>query len=98
MGRYGTLINDVRELEGTLADHNLALDKARSSSDVSEQRRYCDMLKVRAGCTCVFTRNALLTALRHPFVGTPRAARPATMRSGTRWTACSWSGSGERRP
>lgn len=45
--RYEELVQSVRELEGTLADHNLALDKARSGSDLSEQQRYCDMVKVR---------------------------------------------------
>lgn len=45
--RYEELVQSVRELEGTLADHNLALDKARSGSDLNEQQRYCDMVRVR---------------------------------------------------
>lgn len=44
---YETLIKDVRQLEGNLADHNLALDKARNGMDPQETEEYMLALKER---------------------------------------------------
>ena len=38
--RYESLLKDVRSLEGTLADYNLAMDKLRTSTDPEEVRQY----------------------------------------------------------
>lgn len=45
--RYETLENEVRGLEGQLADYNLARDKARSSTDPDELRSMVYQLKER---------------------------------------------------
>lgn len=38
--KYEGLLKEVRHLEGTLADHNLAMDKLRTSTDPDEVRGY----------------------------------------------------------
>ncbi|CAE7438925.1 IFT74 [Symbiodinium sp. KB8] len=42
--RYDECIKEVRSLEGELADYNLAMDKARTSVDPAEVRRYQEQL------------------------------------------------------
>lgn len=37
---YETLLHEVKSLEGTLADYNLAMDKARTTADPSEVSKY----------------------------------------------------------
>eukprot|EP00947_MAST-08B_sp_MAST-8B-sp1_P001371 g1371.t1 len=43
--KYEALITEVRGLEGELADFNLAMDKARTSTDPAEIKNYQQMLK-----------------------------------------------------
>lgn len=38
--KYEGLLKEVRNLEGTLADYNLAMDKLRTSTDPEEVRGY----------------------------------------------------------
>ena len=45
--KYEDLIKEVRELEGTLADYNLAMDKARTNTDPFEITRYQEVLRER---------------------------------------------------
>jgi intraflagellar transport protein 74 len=45
--KYEGLIKEVRELEGSLADYNLAMDKSRTSTDPSEITQYFAALKRR---------------------------------------------------
>jgi hypothetical protein len=45
--KYEGLIKEVRGLEGTLADYNLAQDKTRSGVDPSEILAYCESLHRR---------------------------------------------------
>jgi intraflagellar transport protein 74 len=45
--QYETLITEVRNLEGTLADYNLARDKVRAGTDPAEVVNYCKSLKNR---------------------------------------------------
>lgn len=45
--KYEDLIKEVRELEGTLADYNLAMDKARTNTDPYEITRYQEVLRER---------------------------------------------------
>lgn len=45
--KYESLIKEVRGLEGTLADYNLAQDKTRSGVDPAEILAYCDSLHRR---------------------------------------------------
>ena len=43
--QYEELFQSVRELEGTLADYNLAMDKTRMGTGVEEIQKYCDRMK-----------------------------------------------------
>jgi len=43
--RYEKLLKEVRMLEGELADHNLALDRIRTSTDPDDMRSYIDNIK-----------------------------------------------------
>lgn len=45
--RYDGAINEVRALEGDLADYNLAMDKARTNVDVSEMTSFLVAIKRR---------------------------------------------------
>jgi intraflagellar transport protein 74 len=45
--RYETVMKDVRQLEGELADFNLALDKLRTHTDINEIREIYYQLKQR---------------------------------------------------
>lgn len=44
---YDDLINEVRQLEGELADYNLAMDKSRAGTDPSELKVHQMNLKAR---------------------------------------------------
>jgi hypothetical protein len=52
--KYEGLIKEVRELEGSLADYNLAMDKSRTRC-VSSQPLFalCALLSMSAVCLCV---------------------------------------------
>jgi len=45
--RYDGAINEVRALEGDLADYNLAMDKARTNVDVNEMTSFLVAIKRR---------------------------------------------------
>ena len=47
--KYESLLKEVRNLEGTLADYNLAMDKLRTSTDPQEVSEESKERKMRAG-------------------------------------------------
>lgn len=47
--KYETLALEVRDLEGQLADYNLAMDKLRSATDPNEIRQVHEQLRARNG-------------------------------------------------
>eukprot|EP00953_Heterococcus_sp_UTEX-ZZ885_P022380 12390-Heterococcus_DN1.PRE.2 len=70
---YEGLLTAVKTLEGTLADHNLAMDKARTTADPGEVASYlqeledrnstvCDETSSRCGATCSVSCIAIVTS------------------------------------
>lgn len=49
---YETLLQEVKTLEGTLADYNLAVDKARTTADPGEVAKYLHELEDQNRCAC----------------------------------------------
>lgn len=47
---YETLLQEVKGLEGTLADYNLAVDKARTTADPGEVGKYLHDLEDQNRC------------------------------------------------
>lgn len=47
---YETMLHDVKTLEGTLADYNLAVDKARTTADPGEVAKYLHDLEDQNRC------------------------------------------------
>ena len=64
--KYESLLKEVRNLEGTLADYNLAMDKLRTSTDPQEVRHFKDTMMSKASFP--HTRSLLLTP--KPFLTT----------------------------
>jgi len=81
--RHEDLLGEVRELEGTLADYNLAMDKSRLGTDPADLESYVErgaaiLLLARPATLPATTTTTPTNSPTSPFPGTSASTRPKT--------------------